>query len=352
MKPTSVIFLIVSVLLACVGLLLCFTATNMADAQGVALFTQTGDADNNFTTTLDFDSSEVRKIVMKVSGVDVNIIGGVTESRVELVNFPDGTYDFSLSKSTLQFTDTTAITNIIDIDNFKINFNGFRDYLNYYKYKDRERTVNLYLTDDAAVIILNVQTDGDLQLNNLRCNCDYKCTVSNGDVTVTDIRTDSSVSIESTGDSSINVQSLYTNDLSINGNTAYATVSESTFVRSLYIKISSGAVDYDRAEDDFDGFDVLLRADSGVIKCFGKKTINGYYEEHNHVEELEPLTPDEFSDDGIQPGEEDEGDEAEETSAQTEAPEETSEPGKDSSGAVTDPFTVTIIVAEGNIDVY
>ncbi len=349
MKPTSVIFIIVSVLMACAGLLLCFTASNMADSQGIALFTQTGDADNNYSTDFAFDSSEVRKIVINVSDIDVNIIGGVTESKLELVNFPDGTYDYSISKSTLQLTDTTAITNIIDIDNFKINFNGFRDYLNYYKYKDKEKTVNLYLTDDAAVIILNVTTGGNLVLNNLRCNCDYKCTVSNGDVTVSDIRTDSSLSIESTGDSSVKVSSLYTNDLSINGNTCYASISESTFVRSLYIKINSGAVDYDRAEEDFSGFNVMLRADSGVVKCFGQKTINGYYEEKNYVEDIDPLVPDDSSsssEDGVS---EDETD-----SQTTQASEESTAAGSSGSNpeTITDPFTVTIIVKEGNIEVY
>lgn len=351
MKPTSVIFIIVSVILAGAGLLLCFTATNMADSQGVALFTQTGDSDNNFSTFFDFDSSEVRKIVLKVSNIDVNIIGGVTESRLELVNFPDGTYDYSLSKSTLQLADTTAITNIIDIDNFKINFNGFRDYLNYYKYKDKPKTVNLYLTDDSSVIILNVSTDGNLVLNNLRCNCDYKCTVSNGDVTVSDLRTDSSLSIESTGDSSIKVTSLYANDLSINGNTAYASISESTFVRSLYIKINSGAVDYDRAEEDFKGFNVLLRADSGVVKCFGQKTINGYYEENNYVEEIEPIITDDIGDNQ----ETDENDSSTEETSQTETSGDTTSnthgTGEDP-GILTDPYSITIIVKEGNIDVY
>ena len=73
MKPTSIIFLIISVMLALVGILLCFTATNMANDQGVAIFTQTGDADSNYTSVHEFDgaavkNTEVAKLIAKKLG--------------------------------------------------------------------------------------------------------------------------------------------------------------------------------------------------------------------------------------------------------------------------------------------
>lgn len=335
MKPTSVIFLIVSVMLAAVGVLLCFTASNMANEQGVALFTQTGDANNNYSTVKEFDSQNIKKIVLKMSDVDVNIIGGADECRIELVNFPDGTYDYSVNKSTIQLNDNTAISNLIDIDNFKINFNGFRDYLHYYRYKDKPKVLNLYLSDDAAVIILKATTDGNVTMENLRADCDYRVTVKKGNVSLTNVHTQSSVSIESTEDSNIDVTNLVCNDLEINGVTAYAKIRNTTFSRSLYANVKSGDVDYDRVESDFYGFKVMLRADSGVIKCYDQKIINGLFEEDNRVDGPSPLPAD--------PSEGDEDTDDEETGA--EETESTEDP-------LTDAYSISITVNEGNIEIY
>ena len=60
MKPTSVIFLIVSVLLACLGVVLCMTATSLANEQGISLFTQIGDDDDNYVHYESFTEEELK----------------------------------------------------------------------------------------------------------------------------------------------------------------------------------------------------------------------------------------------------------------------------------------------------
>ena len=84
MKPTSVIFLIVSVLLACLGVILCMTATSIANEQGIGLFDQVGDGDDNYVHYETFAEEELKKIVVRVSDVKVNVIGGAEESKIEL----------------------------------------------------------------------------------------------------------------------------------------------------------------------------------------------------------------------------------------------------------------------------
>ena len=76
MKPTSVIFIIVSVLIICLGVLLCITANSMAADMGIPIFAQTGDAENNYTTTEVFESEELKKIILNFSDVKINIYGG------------------------------------------------------------------------------------------------------------------------------------------------------------------------------------------------------------------------------------------------------------------------------------
>ena len=343
MKPTSIIFLIISVMLALVGVLLCFTASNMANDQGIALFSQTGDADSNYSAKKDFDGDSIRKIVITMSEVDVNVYGGAESNYIELVNFPDGTYDLSVSKSTLQLSDKTAITNIIDVDNLKINFNGFRDYLHYFKYKDKPRTVNLYFTDSAEAIILSISSEADITLQDLRLDCDYKLNVTDGDVSVSNVKTISSLSIESTVDSKVSIVSTTVNDLRIDGVTAYASMRSSGFTRSMYVNIKSGSVDYDRIEDDFVGFNLYLKAGTGSISYFNKIK-SGEYSEQNYVDidsDEDNSEEDENSDDG---NEDENTDSTPDTTA-------TDEPSVSPVTGV-DAYSVTIILGEGNIKIY
>ena len=98
MKPTSVIFIIVSVILACTGLLLCMSAENLAVEQGVALFNQQGDSENNYTESFDIDEEYLKKIVVSLNDVSVNVYGGAEKSHIDLINFNNGSYDLTSSK--------------------------------------------------------------------------------------------------------------------------------------------------------------------------------------------------------------------------------------------------------------
>ena len=343
MKPTSIIFLIISVMLALVGVLLCFTATNMANDQGVAIFTQTGDADSNYSTKKEFNGESIRKLVITMTEVDVNVYGGAESNYIELVNFPDGTYDLSVSKSTLQLSDKTAITNLIDIDNLKINFNGFRDYLHYFKYKDRERKINLYFTDNAEAINLTISSEADITLSDLRINCDYKLNLTDGDVTISNVKTTSSIQIESTQDSKVNLLATSVNDLRIDGVTAYASVKSTSFSRSMYVNIKSGSVDYDRIEEDFTGFNLYLKAGTGTISYFNELKY-GDYSEKNYID----------IDTGDEPGEDETDEPSEDEPGDTPDEEETTSAEEPSVSPVTgaDAYSVTIILGEGNIKIY
>jgi len=289
MKPTSIIFIIISVLLACVGILLMVTATNMADTQGISLFTQTGDDDSNFTTVFELDDENAKKIILSLTDVDVKVIGHSKESKIEIVNFPEGTYEYTEGKTSVNLSDGTSITNIIDIDNLKINFNGFRDYLHYFKYKDKPRYVNIYLSDDCMTNVLNISTGGDVSIESLELNLDYKIKVKEGNVTVDDVKTDSSIVIDSTDDSNINITACDVNDLEINGINAFATIQRTSFLRSLYVKILSGGVDFD-ATTDFEGYKVLFEADAGVVDFLSNRIINGKYESDTRVDKPDDTT--------------------------------------------------------------
>ena len=326
MKPTSIIFIIVSVLLACVGVLLMVTASNMADTQGISLFTQTGDSDNNFTASYEIDDENIKKLSIDVSNVTVNVYGNAKQSKIELVNFPEGTFDLTTGKTTMTLADKTDISNIVDLDNLKINFNGFRDYLHYFQYKDKEKTVNVYFSDECSVTIFSLSTAGDVTLEDLNNNCDYRVKVGKGNVSVTNLTTNSSLTVNSTDDSNITLNTVEANDIEINGINAFATMKRLSFSRSLYVKILSGGVDYDAG--DFTGFKLKFQTDSGIITYGSHRILNDKYEEDLRLNI--PDTPD----------------------PNKETDSSAIEPTQPQNSSQVESDTVTIYVAEGDIKVY
>ncbi len=369
MKPTSVIFLIVSILLACVGFLLCITASSMATEQGIGLFSLIGDEDDNYVATREFTEEDLKKIVVKVSDVNVNVIGGAEASKIELVNFMNNSYNIQAGRSTLQISDNSGITGIIDLENFKINFSGFRDYLHYLfdfieGNEKKEQILNVYLTDEADLVNFNITVgDGDITLSHMQTECDYKIVLANGVVEIDNVKTDSSIQIESTVSSNIEIRNTVTDELRIMSpkSECYIEISDTTFSRAMYVEAKSGDIVYDRVEADFAGLDVKLEALGNTISVYGENHADSY------VEFNAPITGDPSTTPSV-PGTEETLPEENETTApaeeetsedETTAEEETTEPEdigdideEENNTSVTIPAnSLTIIIEDGKIEV-
>lgn len=365
MKPTSVIFLIVSVLLACLGVVLCMTATSIANEQGIGLFTQVGDGDDNYIHYETFTEEELKKVVIKVSDVKVNVIGNAEESKIELVNFPNNAYQIQAGRSTLQISDNAGISGIIDLENLKINFNGFRDYLHYvFEDSVKEKSLNLYLTENADLVNFNITTTtGDISVSNFNTDCDFKIVITDGVVDFRDVITESSVQIEATESSNINIDNVNADEIRIMSpnSECFVDITDTTFTRAMYIEVKSGDVYYDRVESDFANLDVKLEAPGNTISVYGEKYSDSYTEFNAPLkgDQTQPSTDHETeattapNEQESSPGQSD----GEETTA---AEETTSEPEdigdiedeEENNTSVSIPAnSLTVIIAEGSIEI-
>lgn len=366
MKPTSVIFLIVSILLACVGFLLCMTATSLATEQGIGLFTQVGDEDDNYIATETINEEDLKKIVVKVSNVKVNVIGGAEEAQIELVNFMNNSYQVQAGRSTLQISDNSGISGIIDIDNFKINFHGFRDYLHYLSdyfagNPPKEKIINVYLTDEVDLVNFNITVgDGDVTVSQMQADCDYKIILESGVVELDGISTDSSIQIESEETSNIELTNVSAEEIRIMApnSESFIEISDTTFSRAMYVEVKSGDVVYDRVETDFAGLDVKFDAPGNTISVFGTN-YNDTYVEFNAPIDGEENDPDKTPEEPEEPAPDDEpsepedGEDTSETGDETTAPEDIGDidDEEDDSSVTIPENSLTIIIADGKIEV-
>ena len=367
MKPTSVIFLIVSVLLACVGVMLCMTATSLANEQGISLFDQVGDGDDNYVHYETFTEEELKKIVIKVSDVKVNVIGGAEESKIELVNFPNNSYQIQAGRSTLQISDNAGISGIIDVENLKINFNGFRDYLHYvFDDSVKEKSLNLYLTENADLVNLNITTTtGDISVSDIATDCDFKVVISNGVVDFRDVITESSVQIEATDSANINIDNVNADEIRIMSpnSECFVDITDTTFSRAMYIEVKSGDVYYDRVESDFAGLDVKLEAPGNTISVYGDNYSDSYVEfnapikgdQNNDPSVTEPVPEETTSPEEVTTSpdttEVEETTEAEETTAEPEDIGDIEDEEENNTSVSIPANSLTVIIGDGGIEI-
>ena len=85
MKPVSVVFLIISVILIILGILTCSFAMMQARVQGVQLY-DTKNSDGEIENIFDFSSEEIGKIEINVADADVKIICGADNNKIEIRN--------------------------------------------------------------------------------------------------------------------------------------------------------------------------------------------------------------------------------------------------------------------------
>lgn len=365
MKPTSVIFLIVSILLACVGVILCMTATSLANEQGIGLFAQVGDGEDNYVHSEEFSEEELKKIVIKVSDVKVNVIGGAEKSKIELVNFPNNSYQIQAGRSTLQISDNAGISGIVDVENLKINFNGFRDYLHYVFYDSvKEKSLNLYLTENADLVNLNITTTtGDISVSELTTDCDFKIVISNGVVEFRDVITESSVQIESTESANISIDNVNADEIRIMSpnSECFVAITDTTFSRAMFVEVKSGDVYYDRVESDFAGLDVKLEAPGNTITVYSDKYSDSYTEFNAPLkgDQTQPST-DHETEVTTAPNEQESAPAQSDVEETTAAEETTSEPEdigdiedeEENNTSVSIPAnSLTVIIADGSIEI-
>ncbi len=156
MKPTSIIFLVVSVLLIIGGIVTCSVAKDVAVTDGYILF---HDSDGGGTyVRQDFDATDINKIELVFTDAEINIYGGAEESYIEFFNFRDGLYRLSTSGNTLSLDE---VPNLKSLLSFKggFSFSGMRYFLRFGNAQLGPKKVNVYIGADSALKVITLSGD-------------------------------------------------------------------------------------------------------------------------------------------------------------------------------------------------
>ena len=263
MKPVSIIFLIIAVVLTVVGLLMCSIAALQAKRQGIELF-DTKIVDGQSESEYDFSEDTIGKIQIKADDCDVSVICGADKNLVKMKNFPSAGYICEVDNRALVIEDTVNLFDIADIiENGKIRIKGFRYYLRDRKITVGKKSLEVYISDkfDIKIIDITVNT-GNVNIIGYENNTDYTVNITKGDFTASDIVTTSDVTV-TTEQGAIDLGHVSARAVKItsgNGNIA-AVLS----AKEITADAKNGSVVIE-SEKDLSNYNFVLRAPDSTVK--------------------------------------------------------------------------------------
>jgi len=243
MKPTSVIFLIFSVILIASGVGVLFLAESMAENEGIALFSQSIDENGNLIEIYDYTDDSIDRISLTLGDADINVYGNSEKSYIELINFPKSTYDLSVNAKTININNTVGIFDYERIKENGLKFSGLRHYLNISDYQDMNKTVNIYIKPDETIKVYNFSIgNGNIGIENITNSADYSVNIDKGNLILQNVQTWSTVNIGiDKGDVIMNNSTIDTCSVIVNEGTVEYTL-DNMDAQLINVKTGEGTV--------------------------------------------------------------------------------------------------------------
>ncbi len=194
MKPTSIIFLIVSVALVIGGLTVVGISKQMAASEGIDILSEVTENTEEYVYTYEYDADSIGKITIDIQDAKVNVIGGAAKPYVELVNFAQGNYEFSSANRNLMISNNSDLSTLAGIASAAMNFKGLRGLVNMYYLNGLEKTINIYLCDENPVKVLDCRLGvGTVDIRESQTATDYNVEIGEGELIVSGVSTKSAL---------------------------------------------------------------------------------------------------------------------------------------------------------------
>ncbi len=276
MKPTSYIFLALSLVLLFCGWFTCSVAESMADAKGVQIFEQTINEDGDSVYVYNLTDESLTKLSLTFTSVNIKIIGSSESSYVELVNFDPYDYSTSRSGGSVNVDGTVSgLASFIDSSGGGFRFKGLR-YFFAKKAKSTEKSVNIYISDVSELQSLSLSLKkGSVSFKNISNSIDYSVNVSDGNVDFDTVLTESVINV---GLNKGNLKVRNTECSTVNVNVTDGTVSVdmgryAPELLSYDIKVTNGKITHNQNEIQEEA--LIITAPSDVQKCLVKVSGTG-----------------------------------------------------------------------------
>ncbi len=266
MKPTSIIFILIAIAVILIGNSICSRAVARAEKEGIDIFGETVDDEENSVKTFTFGAEEIyNKLELVLDEADVYVYGGFSEPYMELLNFEDGSYAMTTTNRNISVNTSIDIMSMIKFWESGFSFDGLRGYL-----REEEKTetvmakrVNLYLPTDGDINVINLTLDkGSVHVSNLDTAVDFTVNIGEGDAVFTSVLTTSHITAD------LKKGNLYLNGVTAKALTATMTAGDINAEHFNFTNVSVTGVTTNvsiATSNSLDFFDTYLSARQGKI---------------------------------------------------------------------------------------
>ena len=186
MKPTSIIFLVLSLILIVTGYISMEMATTLAENDGTGLYADdTLDEDGNRLSTVLFNSNDYDKIEINVSDATVYLLRG-DEEKVVFKNYTEGSHTEIKSGVSYVISDNLSAIDMITSGKFNLTFKGLRHYWHDREILSRPKEVFVYTTENTALNSVEIRLGkGTVKIVDYEAAFDVMAYVTDGVVEAT-----------------------------------------------------------------------------------------------------------------------------------------------------------------------
>ncbi len=185
MKPTSIIYLVLSLILIATGYVSMEMAQTLAQTEGTSLFSDVTDEDGNRISTVYFNSAEYDKIEVNISNATVYLCVG-DEEKVVFKNYTEGSYTGMESGVAYVISDNMSAIDMITSGNFNLSFKGLRHYWHDRDILSREKEVYVYTTSNTDLNSIDLRLlEGTINISDYKASFDVMGYVEKGEINLT-----------------------------------------------------------------------------------------------------------------------------------------------------------------------
>lgn len=262
---------ITSAVLAVIGVLLCIFGLVTAAKNGEQIFSQSQNEQGQYIYMYEFDASMIKKISLELTYADVNLYKSGDVGRIEMINYPLDKFGMTVGATTLSVKEKSALGSL-----FSLNFDGLRNYFNSAKMATKSRTVNIYLPEEVALKLLEVELfSGDVRLEQLRAETDFEIDLKYGSVVMNDIISTGSFSVK-IAEGNMNVDNSVMSAGSSELKYGYMEIAASD-ITEIEANISKGYFKYESTGTDLLSSVIRLKTDNGRVRFVDDIYENGSF---------------------------------------------------------------------------
>ncbi len=262
--------------------MICIAGAVVSNINGDQLFAGELKGGKGYSYT--FSGEDVNKIDIEASDATVNIIGGSTESKLEVINFDENMYALNIDPHRITFKESPDVKSMLNFFENGVTFKGMR-YVMRLGGSSGEKIINIYLTNKDRVdkFILNVGK-GKISVEDIKTDTEYSFTILDGAVSMNNIKTGGSVSVSALQSSDLDIALNKVSAKALKIDAAYAELTSETLTFSEgKINITHGS-----AQLDFIPLSHYFKLN---INANGKLTVNDNpYTSTYSYENLPPVT--------------------------------------------------------------